>query len=403
MSVSDSSVSTLSESFTPPGSPPRRRHEGRVGSPWSSRYDDHASETRHGWRDARSPTPRHQHQFQREAGLRRGSRQSQSVTPVQERQRAHERTPHQFHRNSSDELELERPEALNLASRLDRFADAILKLAQKPTGNQRYINDNVFPKFDPGKRAFTAGRWLKKINKVAEIYNIDSKEKLLRAISRLEGDARIWYDHCDDIETWQEFSDALELAFPRDTNFGVAFLEAAMYRNTEGQDLVSYCVKKLGLLDRLETTFSQKQMVEFVVEGIRDEQLKKTILAARYKNVHELKKYFSIHDTASERREQRNDRTRDNDKNRPNRKRGHQPVGESGRDDGTASKREKSACFECGQTGHFKSECPKLKSKKESQSQDRTKHCSFHNSSSHDTKDCRAAKKDKDSTDKPSK
>ena len=69
--------------------------------------------------------------------------------------------------------------------------------------------------------------------------------------------------------------------------------EAADFTSDE-KDLETYCLLKIAKTNKLQLNLTEDKIVDFVTYGISDENIRRTVCAARYKNIASLKKCLSI-------------------------------------------------------------------------------------------------------------
>lgn len=178
-----------------------------------------------------------------------------------------------------------------------RLADVLASIASAGSkrSSNNFINEKCVPEFDPRAGNMSADEWIDKVNGCAAMYDWDGRVTMYLAVGRLRGHARIWYDglHYPQM-TWDIFADRLRNQFPGEISFGKLLKEAANYVSQPGQDLSAYCLLELGKLHRLKLNISELQQVDFVAQGISDENKRATVLAARCKTIVELNDCLSI-------------------------------------------------------------------------------------------------------------
>lgn len=87
---------------------------------------------------------------------------------------------------------------------------------------------------------------------------------------------------------WCEFPEAITQQFSGLENFGKLLEVAALYKSKTGQSLQIYCFDKIKKLNKLNLDIPKEKVVEFVVHGIRDEQIKMSLTTVKKRTVPEL-------------------------------------------------------------------------------------------------------------------
>ncbi|CAK1592481.1 unnamed protein product [Parnassius mnemosyne] len=114
-----------------------------------------------------------------------------------------------------------------------------------------HVDAEVIPKFRPEDNTSNVSSWLHKIDQLGEIYGWDATEKQFLMQLRLRGSARRWYDDLDDYNLdWDGWKRALEMAFPRSTDF-VSRLEEMLARTKkDSETMTNYFHDKLSLIKK---------------------------------------------------------------------------------------------------------------------------------------------------------
>ena len=81
--------------------------------------------------------------------------------------------------------------------------------------------------------------------------------------------------------------------FPKEQDFGKLFKEASDFTSA-GQDLETYCLMKISKIKKLQLNISEEKLVDLVAYGIADENIRRTVQAARYKDITNLKRCLSV-------------------------------------------------------------------------------------------------------------
>lgn len=109
----------------------------------------------------------------------------------------------------------------------------------------------VIPKFRPDDKASNVTGWLHKIDQLGDVYGWDSKDRQFIMQIRLRGSAREWYDDLETYDlTWEEWKEALQIAFPRSTDYVNKLEEMLARTKTESETMTKYYHAKLSLLKK---------------------------------------------------------------------------------------------------------------------------------------------------------
>ena len=286
---------------------------------------------------------------ERDSSTRRTSRSSRHGSRDASRRQGSKRSrrsPGESARRTS----LERSRSTTTNSDFAKLTDvlaSIVKINSKRSSNN-FINEKILPEFDPSVKTQSAADWIDKVNSCAILYDWDDKTKLYLAVCRLRGNAKVWYEELHETQlSWLVFSHSLKKQFPGELSFGILFREAAVYESTPGQDLQTYCFKKVGKLNKLKLDLAEDKIVDFVTRGLHDEKIRTTVLSTRCKTINELNNCLAIFRETGEKFKEINKRlvnTRD------------MTIGKS-----KVGDEKKNACFHCGKVGHRKYECPDIK------------------------------------------
>ena len=197
----------------------------------------------------------------------------------------------------------------------------------------------------------SATEWLEKVNVYFIMYDWDNSLKIYLAALKLKGIAKSWYDGLkSDTVTWESFSVAIARQFSDEQNFGQLFESAGMYKSLPGQSLSLYCFEKFKKINRLNLDIPEDKVVEFVVHGIHDEQLRTTLLMSKKRSLAKLSQCLGSINV---------DKFKDT--KRTSIEIEKRPYAEQSKSKKFIQRFDRDTCFNCGKSGHKKVSCHDLK------------------------------------------
>ncbi|XP_063986127.1 uncharacterized protein LOC135167166, partial [Diachasmimorpha longicaudata] len=220
----------------------------------------------------------------------------------------------------------------------------------RSTGSSRstnFVNEKVLPLFDPRNKQLSASDWLRKVEMCAMMYGWDDIQKMYFAQLKLSGIARQWYDGLRTPPiTWVEFKCTVSRQFAQDENFGKYFREADRYTSSMAASLQEYCYEKISRINRLGFDIPEEKLVQFIIFSIDDENIRNSLLGSTRTTIAELSSCLGNFDSKSLKEARITTEKRSFSQNGPR-----------NRD----KRMEKVICFNCGQRGHRKNNCPNNK------------------------------------------
>lgn len=223
----------------------------------------------------------------------------------------------------------------------------------EPSANKRprisYLDTEIIPKFDPGKKNVNVKGWLHKIDQLGEIYNWEEKDRIFVMQTRLRGAARDWYDDLDDYSaTWGTWKEWLTKAFPRTTDF-VDRLEEMIARQKGGNETMTrYYHDKISLMKKCG--LDGENAISCLIRGLPVE-LRANAKACGYETPEEL--YYGFLSSLENYKEveHRAEKTR---------RFIDQKLSKSTWQRGSAGKSAPKVCYNCRRPGHEARDCRAL-------------------------------------------
>jgi hypothetical protein len=167
------------------------------------------------------------------------------------------------------------------------------RIGSGSSGLKVTIDETLIPIFDPGTDNQNASDWVRKVDDLMSFYNWDERIVVKMATNRLRGNARKWYDSLPSpCLKWREMKCLIIKNFPTPVQFGRHLVDAANYAPQPNQTLSDYCFEKVSKLNQLKLDIPPEYMIDSIIEGINDENLKLSLRAASFKTVGEVASYL---------------------------------------------------------------------------------------------------------------
>lgn len=183
-------------------------------------------------------------------------------------------------------------------------------------------------------------KWLGQVETIKGEFEWSDVELLVRIGRFLTENARRWFnDWSPDVRDRTTFKREFADAFPPRRNLGRLLCEAADYDSTCCNTYDAYVHKKTAMLKNLRVEWRESDLVELVVFGIKEQQVKDAAMARYCKTISELLAYLSTFIKRV--------RTPEVGESSPKR----QKYG------ARESNRNLIRCHNCGKPGHYRKQC----------------------------------------------
>lgn len=262
------------------------------------------------------------------------------------------------------------------------FFKKFAKLLTENRGGTFEGAHNVIPEFDPDANSQTAADWIRKVNDTAAIYKWSDKQIVYRAIPKLTGYAKKWYEGRSSVNlSWQQWQRKILRTFPDDRNYADRLHEMLERRSKREEPLEEYFHDKMRLVKMCEIT--GRNAVDCVINGIYENNIRLNAQGSNLKRPSQLLTYLR---RISKRTNQArrplqggSGRANYNDPKESNASRTNSVLKTSYNTQGNKFK--DTRCYNCSELGHTSHGCPKpvVKCGKCSRLGHETRHCRLSN------------------------
>ncbi|XP_045493279.1 uncharacterized protein LOC123704765 [Colias croceus] len=133
--------------------------------------------------------------------------------------------------------------------------------------NSEVNADRLIPDFDPENKDMNVTSWIKKIEQLGEIYKWSDEVKSFHLQSKLQGQARTWFNRLDSYEySWSEWKTKLTKAFPRYHDYASLLDELMNRKKQAGESMTKYYQEKLAMCYRCQ--ISGQAAVSCIIRGL---------------------------------------------------------------------------------------------------------------------------------------
>lgn len=219
-----------------------------------------------------------------------------------------------------------------------------------PSGNQATTTNTsgclkdyivMLPDFDPINQTVTSTQFIDKIEKLRQMHAWSDQTSLFAVHHKMKGVAKMWIDALPIVTTWEEFKRVFFKDFPCRVSIADIHRELMSRRRTPGESLVQYYYSMLAIGRKGD--IDDQSIVSYVINGLNDNGLTRTLLAMNLQTCNELLRSLEGLPTTTV---------------------VMRKVQQSGDDEGrnvnvTSGARSKGPkCFNCNNFGHISTNCP---------------------------------------------
>lgn len=156
----------------------------------------------------------------------------------------------------------------DVQSMIDTKVNSFLSESSRQNGVIKLINtDKLIPDFDPDNRDMNVKSWIRKIDQLGDIYNWTELTKSFNLQSKLQGQARVWYNRLDSYDhSWEEWKSMLLKAFPRYHDYATLLDELTSRKKSSNETMTKYYQEKLAMCFRCQ--LSDQAAVSCIIRGL---------------------------------------------------------------------------------------------------------------------------------------
>lgn len=137
--------------------------------------------------------------------------------------------------------------------------------------NLKLMNtEKLIPDFDPENRDMNVKSWITKIEQLGDIYNWSNEIKSFNLQSKLQGQARVWFNRLDSYDhSWEEWKSMLIKAFPRCHDYATLLDELVSRKKMSNETMTKYYQEKLAMCYRCQ--LSEQATISCIIRGLPHE------------------------------------------------------------------------------------------------------------------------------------
>ncbi|GLV33478.1 hypothetical protein CBL_20215 [Carabus blaptoides fortunei] len=150
------------------------------------------------------------------------------------------------------------------------------------------LAERLLPEFDPARMSgLSATQWAQRIESVATAYAWDDTLKLMQAVNKLRGAAKLWMDGLvDEITSWEAFKRQLLRSFPSVCDQADVHLQLTKRKKEKGENYESYVYAMRAISRR--GNIDNSSLIKYILNGLGDRELARSLALCEFLDIEEL-------------------------------------------------------------------------------------------------------------------
>lgn len=150
------------------------------------------------------------------------------------------------------------------------------------------------PKFDDEDSTLDISRWIKRVDDVKDLYNLDDNSIRVLATNKLSGNIRKWYDadeeHCS--KAWGDLKQEMLEMFRHEEDIGLLMDKLRARHWKRNERIEAYFNEKVALAKKAHMT--ELEIISHVIRGIDNFTVRTQLVTAQCKMLKDLFKLLKI-------------------------------------------------------------------------------------------------------------
>lgn len=149
--------------------------------------------------------------------------------------------------------------------------------------------------FDP--ETTRIDEWLRKVDEWSQVFGWSEQETACYALQQLRGAAKVWYDGLSSIvRSWPEWQCLLRETFLPVRDMHTLLQNLLFYTADCANSYYEYTFRKLAMINNLKLNFDELDIINLIMGGINDSQIKFSVKTANITNAGQLASYLKMFD-----------------------------------------------------------------------------------------------------------